>query len=431
MRGIAKSLTVGLTRIAQRLSAVGNYDFCPWANRYVYWLKQPIGWFVVGAAASLLTAIFLAPHAWIIFGSLLVVMVLGVVWPWVAIRGTTARIAFDCRRCREGELVQVRLAVYNRWPWPLWGLAVEKGFFIEAETGDHPVTALARVPGWSKSEFVFDFRSCQRGVYPYEAPELVTGFPFGIWRAHREIAVPRPLLVWPLTTPLTAIPSLGGDIADVIGMLFDRPGNEGDTIGVRPFREGDRLRSIHWAQTARRESFIVTEREATARRLVVIAVDHSAFACGEDCQVFLETAIRVSASVAQEFHLHHAQVRFTMGTVDLMLEPGSSGLHRLLDALARFRPYDDSAKRNKEYPRDALVLVTTSSDRKSEWDSGAGTRGQLRFVLIDRAPSSAQQTGVLAPGNGRQMWIRLDGAADYQQQLRRQWERVCHDSIAN
>ena len=37
-------------------------------------------------------------------------------------------------------------------------------------------------------------------------------------------------------------------------MLFDRPGNEGDVIGVRPYRHGDRLRSIHWAQTARRDA---------------------------------------------------------------------------------------------------------------------------------------------------------------------------------
>ena len=99
-------------------------------------------------------------------------------------------------------------------------------------------------------------------------------------------------------------------VSRTIGMLFDRPGNEGDMIGVRSFREGDRLRSIHWAQTARRDSLIVSERQAAARRLVVVAVDAAAFVSGEASDDSLETAIRVSASVAREFHAHNAQVRF-------------------------------------------------------------------------------------------------------------------------
>lgn len=77
------------------LVAIGSHDFCPWANRYVYWLKQPIGWFVVGAVAAALTAIFLEPRMWIIVGSLVAVMVLSVVWPWLAMRGASAEIAFD------------------------------------------------------------------------------------------------------------------------------------------------------------------------------------------------------------------------------------------------------------------------------------------------------------------------------------------------
>ena len=456
MKGIAKSFVQQSARLASRLSTAGNHDFCPWANRYVYWLKQPIGWFLVGAAASLLTALFLAPHAWIIFGSIVVVMVLGVIWPWVACRGATAEVVFDCRRCREGERIQVRLAVYNRWPWPLWGLAIEKGFFGETtEPGERPVTALARAAGWSKSEFVFHFRPSQRGVYPHTAPELATGFPFGIWRAHREITVSRELLVWPRTTPLASVPSLGGDVSDVIGMLFDRPGNEGDTIGVRPFRAGDRLRSIHWAQTARRDTFIVTERQSTARRLVVIAVDLSAFSGNDsDHKDALEVAIRVAASLAQEFHAHHAQVRFVMESVDVLLEPGVIGLHRLLDALARFQRTTfqrttfqrttfqrttfqrttfqrttESAKRSKDFGPNAFVVFVTTSERKAEREFGA--RSQQRFVLIDRTASTLRRASIVASGKRQRTWIRLDSDADYQQQLRQQWERVCHDGIAN
>ena len=27
-------------------------DFCPSANRFVYWLKEPVGWFVLAASVS-------------------------------------------------------------------------------------------------------------------------------------------------------------------------------------------------------------------------------------------------------------------------------------------------------------------------------------------------------------------------------------------
>jgi len=442
-------------RTASKMLAPLNHDFCPWANRYVYWLKQPIGWFVVGAAAAALTAAVLEPQVWTIFGSLVAVMLVGVAWPWVAMRGTSAEIAFDCRRCREGERVQVRLLLHNRWPWPLWGLAVENGFFLEqTESGERPVAALARVPGWSRSEYVFEFRPDARGVYPHAAPELATGFPFGIWRASQTISIQRDLLVWPRTTPLTSIPSLGGDIADVIGMLFDRPGSEGDVIGVRPFRHGDRLRSIHWAQTARRDALVVTERQAAARRLVVITVDVMAFSQGDGlaaCQDssgnrmaswkfaprLLETAIRAAASIAQEFHAHHAQVRFVIGDMDLLLSPDPASWHRLLDALARFRierlrlpaaalrqnaPAADPSNRRQpsSFGRTAFTVVVTSHQRRPEWENGAGMRGPLRLVLIGGKEGTPSV-------RGRNVWVTLDGDSDGSTQLRHQWERVCHD----
>jgi len=403
------------------LAAIGNHDFCPWANRYVYWLKQPIGWLVVGVFMATLTAVFLDPEAWIIVGSLLAVMLVGTAWPWIAMKGLDAEIQFDRRRGREGDVVQVRLTIANRWPWPLWGLAVENGFFVqEDDEGEKPVAALARVSGWSRSDFTFDFRPEKRGVYPHAAPELTTGFPFGIWRSSKTVVSQQPLLVWPRTTALTSIPSLGGDIADVIGMLFDRPGDEGDFIGVRPFRQGDRLRSVHWAQTARRDALIVTERQAAARRLVVVAIDTAAFSQPETGD--LDIAIRVAASIAKEFHGHHAEVRFIVGAMDLRLSQDSAGLRRLLDDLARFRPDRQPSECPIAFDPQALTVVVTSD--RSDWGSSSGGRSQLRIVRI--APSVV----VDSTHRSHSAWIHLDGRSDLSPQLQHQWERACHDSLA-
>ncbi|MCA9226952.1 MAG: DUF58 domain-containing protein, partial [Planctomycetales bacterium] len=240
-------------------------------------------------------------------------------------------------------------------------------------------------------------------------------------------SVSRELVVWPKTTPLTSIPSLGGDIADVIGMLFDRPGNEGDMIGVRPFRDGDRLRSIHWAQTARRDSLIVTERQAAARRWIVIAVDIPAF-CNTSLSADglrrqqLEMAIRVSASIAREFHAHHADVRFVVGDTDLCVSPDASGLHQLLDALARFQIQPESFRPPTGFGRKSLAIVVTTDQRRSEWERESGLRGSLRLVLIDAANPAREVD--------RNVWINIESDSDGSHQLRHQWERVCHVSAA-
>ena len=92
--------------VSRRILDLANQDFCPWANRYVYWLKQPIGWLIVAAAASLLIGMFLAPQGWIMFAALAAVIALGVVWPWIAIRGVSCTLRFNRRRASEGDRIR-------------------------------------------------------------------------------------------------------------------------------------------------------------------------------------------------------------------------------------------------------------------------------------------------------------------------------------
>ena len=201
-----------------RLERLLAYDFCPWANRYVYWLKQPIGWFVLAAAMSLLVGCFLGPQGFVLCAALLGIVLLGVAWPWIAIRAVRGTLHFDRRRCREGDLLTVRLQVANRFPWPVWGLAIERGF-LAAPSGGEPLdplavdavaVALARVPGWSVNDYLWEFQPECRGVYPTEPPKMSCGFPFGIWVARGPLTVAGELIVWPRTVRLSAIPPLTG-----------------------------------------------------------------------------------------------------------------------------------------------------------------------------------------------------------------------------
>jgi uncharacterized protein (DUF58 family) len=416
-------------------------DFCPWANRYVYWLKQPIGWFLVAAAASLLIGLFLAPQGLVMFGIIASVVLLGVAWPWIGTRGLVCRLAFDRQRGREGEPIGVVVTVVNRWPWPAWGLMVEESFFSHGESedwvserGNRPAIALARIPGWSNTTFRFDFRPDRRGVYPTAPPGLATGFPFGLWRARRPIVIENEILVWPETVKLTSSPPVSGRQSTAVGSPIDRAGDDGDSIGARPFREGDSLRLVNWAQTARHDRLILRERQANAHRSVRLTIDlyqrHHSISSAES----LEWAIRVGASLCQEFHAHHFRVECVFG--DRRLSVASpSGLSRLFDELARWSPdRSDSLALPAAAPgkaSEALEVVVTTDRGAERFRENRVERTNTRYRqkrATDPLLVILEATGVGGADRRGDAWMRLETKSDIRQQLQHQWERLCHDT---
>src|SRR5258706_6607205 len=261
-------------RSADLPSALGlalTHDFCPWANRYVYWIKQPL---VIPGLAALVAAFIgltVTPQGYVVCGGLVAIMLLGIVWPCVGTLGLKASLRFDCRRAREGEEVQAILTVVNRMPWPAWGLMVEGGFDA---LGDADVAvALARVPGFARSKFEWPFQPPLRGEYPLAPPRLATAFPFGLWKGTRPVTVQSRLLVWPRLIPLDAMPLAQGESWTLGALSQLRCGHEGDVMGTRPFRPGDTLRGIHWPQTARQGQLIVCERQANLTSSVRVLID--------------------------------------------------------------------------------------------------------------------------------------------------------------
>lgn len=418
----------------RHVQTTANHDFCPWANRYVYWLKQPIGWFVIAAGASLLIGLTLAPQGVVMFAAIMAFMLMGILWPWIEMRGLACRLRFVKSRLQEGESVRARLDIVNRWPWPVRGLAVERGFFAEADgTGNPTAVALACVPGWSKSSYYWTFQPPRRGVYPAERSVLSTGFPFGIWHARREVEVVGELIVWPRMIRLDSVPPVHGQDFTVAGMLSNHTGGEGDVMGVRPYRQGDSLRKIHWPQTARHDRLIVCERQATARRTVRVTIDtRAAFHRGSATRGSLEWAIRIGATLCRQFHLHNSRVECVLGSRCLVAEPGPAGIQRLLDSLARFEP--EASDRNGALRLPAsnagLLSILVATDLGIEQLCRSGSFGSSRIVVLRAAGFENVDQGYglkraeIAPQGA---WIEIDGPDQAASAFRNQWERICHD----
>ena len=437
---MAKQILAWAAHKSSRANNVLNYDFCPWANKYVYWLKKPIGWLAGAILASTLLGAFVAPQAFAISAALVGLILVGTIWPYLAVRGVVGSIGWSRSRCSEGDEIEVQLTLTNRWPIPLWGLIIEADAEAigDGRSADQPL-ALACVPPFSTSRFTWLARPSRRGVYPQQKTNIATGFPLGLWTARRELKPEGELLVWPKTVALKDLPQLGGKSDSVVGATRDKAGYDGDVIGVRPFRDGDSLRSIHWAQTARRETLIVCERQSKAQQTVVIHVRTSA----QQPTDLLERdndewLIRIAASISKEFISHSWGVQLQIGDRSIHVEAGQRGIATVMDALARFDWSSEASdgsrsririptKRRQTHDMN-IEVVRIDSAADPRLNTADKLAMNTRWVGVHRAGGNA--TAASAWKFRRPLWMLIDLDSEIETQVQRQWERVCHDTAS-
>ncbi|MEM9460881.1 MAG: DUF58 domain-containing protein [Myxococcota bacterium] len=99
-----------------------------------------------------------------------------------------------------------------------------------------------------------------RGRHARPRAVVATRFPFGLFVKRRELPVDAPALVYPRRVPAVRSPlpvDRGGP-----PRTTGRRARSGETFGLRPYREGDELRHLHWPATARLGQPVVREFEA-------------------------------------------------------------------------------------------------------------------------------------------------------------------------
>ncbi|TWT93530.1 DUF58 domain-containing protein [Neorhodopirellula pilleata] len=307
-------------------------DFCPWANRFVYWLKEPVGWFVLATAISVIVGVYLAPIGWTLAASLGSVIAVGMVWPAIAVRAVSCRLSPGQSHVHEGDPCELRLAVRNRLPMPVWGLAVE-GFLDRRIASDDaaavPTVALAFVRALATSTYHFTIRPELRGRYPDGDAILTCSFPFGIWTAKRKLRDISPVTVWPKVYPIAGQTAMTGRRAAETGE-GNRTGRAGDFLGVREYRRGDCMRQVNWIATARSGDLVVTQRSGPQCPSVEVIVDAARTRDRDQ----LADRIRVAASVLANLHQASVPLRVYVGQRCFHVRRGWDGFVQMMDALA-------------------------------------------------------------------------------------------------
>jgi uncharacterized protein (DUF58 family) len=433
-----------LARFRPLLRAAVTYDIFPTFSAKVRrLLYNPLGILVLAAFAALLCGAFLHAQGFILFGSVVVVIALGVSWPWLSLRGLRGSISFEKARAVEGERVETCLTLGNSLPWAAYGLAVRAGLRDYDTHGeeDEPLISIASAPRRRTAQCRWPFIPARRGVYPLAMPLLTTGFPFGLWENKRALSVEASLLVWPRTYPVGPVPMVSGDLQVEGNVSRSKVGSNGDVLGVRPYRRGDSPRRIHWSQSARHDRLIVCELQANARPVVQLVLDADPTVhVGHGPDSSREWAIRIVASLAKGWLAVGVEVGAVWNGQVIPAASGSKQVNALLDALAKLPDTEGSSLvETMSSPAcrgftDGLQVIITTDVGATRADSGGPVEEHQRWVILQAqgfvGTASLPLGGLTHPGSPLPIrpWLLIDIPEHVPPLLRGGWKEAQHGS---
>ncbi len=430
------------------LRKIATYDFFPqFSARVRRMLYSPLCVLSTAALMALVFGLTIQPRVLVLCISLTAVIVIGLCWPWLTLRGVEVSVGHDRDRAAEGETVEITISLTNRLPWPVWGLILRSGYQepditptkrlpwlssnLPGPTGTE--IPLSTVAGRACSLQVWKFTPSKRGRYPRRECRVVTGVPFGVWEASKKVQSLRPLTVWPRTFPVGPVPWMEDESLVEGNVARKQVGNNGDMLGVRPYRRGDSPRRIHWGQSARHDRLIVCELQASHRPLIQLVVDtHPASHSGTGPESSLEWAIRIAASFAKGWLEAGVLVGLVAHNIAVPALAGRTQIDKLLDALAclpedRGTPLRELlASSACRLFRGGLQVVITTDREWCNWPL-LPQRGQ-RWVVLSWAGFAATATSSCGPGTGKKPWLWIPSAQEIPHLLRHGWAEARHGS---
>jgi uncharacterized protein (DUF58 family) len=397
------------------MNRVLNQDFCPGFNKWVYWIKHPFWCCLLAIGASLLCGLLVNTAVLGLSLILAIILVLGTIWPIVAMRGIECKLNINQHRVRVGQSLDLGVTITNRWPWPIWGLQ------LKSADGELQTTALTSIKAWSKTEITWHITAMQRGEFPSQLPSIETGFPFGLYHARKPIMLDHVVLVWPKVFALDALPDTA-DSQEGAERFSDRQvGEFGDLMGTRLFRQGDSLRHIHWAQTARSGEMIVCERQAPCTTAITLHTDFSSRSHNISLtKRSLEAAISLTASICEYLHREHGLVVCQIGNTYFKCGRSEIEIRQLMDALAKIplqgiddsQPVKSTSPTRHQLPGTRISIITDLSQSakllQQKWQ---------KYIVVQTGTANTNANSGISPN------LIVDASAE---EICRVWRKVCH-----
>ncbi|MET3807015.1 uncharacterized protein (DUF58 family) [Nakamurella sp. UYEF19] len=294
---------------------------------------------------------------------------------------------------------------------------------------------IAPIRSGESSRIIYPIMATQRGRFTLGPAHIRIGDPFDLWEDNRTLDACTEVLVVPNVVALTGMPSSSGARSAASGRASVGTVGGDPDIGVRQYRSGDDIRTIHWRASARHDDLMVRLEEPVSHGGATLVLDHRAIAHrGDGPASSLETAVVLAASIS--LHLldsdHQVKLVSHRGSViadghdiadDVMaglamvehdvnptLKPLSLGRAGLVIAILGEMIAADAhllaATRRRGVNAVALVMATEDWDPQAP--SGAGSRS-----TVDALRAANWRVVVVHPGDDlAAVWRRACNAGD-------------------
>ena len=263
---------------------------------------------------------------------------------------------------------------------------------IEVETGgagraDVAPAWVGRIEAGAEVRLGLPVRGLARGVEPVKTVIVATRYPCDLFRRTLKHALDAEVVVRPRRVAIAVSERAGGDRARRVRTPAARGGDE--FRGLRPYREGDSPRAIHWRSSARTGTLVAREDEASRRPPWTVVLAPAQGAAPADVERDLETAAALCRAGVES---GRPTTLLVAGEADARRLRDRAALGAALDALARFAPV--AAPVPEGPPRTRAFLLGAAA--RPPAGSALAERLQPRDVLArDASPreTAAPPTG--------------------------------------
>jgi uncharacterized protein (DUF58 family) len=192
--------------------------------------------------------------------------------------------------------IEYRIRSRKRF-WPTMALHFREN---HAELSEAPAGFVLHIPPHDSTPVIVatHLTARRRGMIQLRTIEIATSFPFGLIRRTRRLDVPQEMVVYPRIGMLNRHLALEYREAVESGaMTSNRRGGNDEFYGVREYRAGDNIRSIHWRSSARSGELMIREMAANAPPQLIVVLNLRSWRDRTDGPEKLERAIELAAAL--------------------------------------------------------------------------------------------------------------------------------------
>lgn len=233
----------------------------------------------------------------------------------------------------EGDTIRLDVEIHQQRALPLGSISLE-AHWLRLGTRRVDLRGVGRT---ARGEVRID--AVPRGIHRADRVSVVREDPLGLERVVRAVPTLPPLVVRPRVVELDSLFAEG--MLDGTPTRVRRPrAGAADIRSVRPYREGEPLRGVHWPTTARRGVLTMKELEdgSDGQPVLLLDCDPSA-AFGRPPDTPFEAAVRAAGSVAATVAAQgRSMLLLTTGRGARVVRVGPRAASDALDALAGVEP---------------------------------------------------------------------------------------------